>query len=222
MKTLCRSGSVFALLIANVVPSHAQSTVLANIFGPGNAYNNVNGYSVDRIQQFAEPFSTGSGIYRLSQIDVAFFDAVNGPTSNSLILSVETSGANGLPSGTALESFTFTNISASTILNAVSVSHPTLSNNQTYWIVAAAGDSTGTLAWNFSPLPITALYANNDGPGTSFRSDTGTPAVYRVTATPAVPEPSSLAVLGLGSLGLVGLVLVARRKRTDVKASSAL
>jgi len=220
MKTICRIGAVSALLITGTAPSQAQTSILANTFGPGDGINSAIGYSADRIQQVAEPFSTGDSAYTLTQIDIAFFNAVGGPIQNSLSLSVETSAANGLPGGTVLEVFTFTNISAPTVLNAVSVLHPILSRNQTYWVVAAAGDSSSVLAWDLSPLPITGILANNDGPGTPFRSDdTGTPAVYRVSAAP-VPEPSSFLTFAVAALGLGGLLVAARRKKANAKRAN--
>ena len=49
-----------------------------------------------------------------------------------------------------------------------------------------------------------------------------TVTVNIVAPAPAVPEPSSVASMGVGSLGLLGLLVAARRKKAALKASAAL
>jgi len=205
--------AALALWAAAASPSQAQGVALADTFGPGNTYDTSYGYSVNRIAEFAEPFSTGGGTYTLKEIDAAFFNNLRGPVVNTFNLFVETSDTHGLPSGVVLERFSFTNVPVSSeIVTATSVLHPVLSSGQTYWVVASASDGSSDVAWNESSVPGTAIYANNDGPGTAFRTDTARPAAYRVTAAP-IPEAAGSVSFGLLALGLGGLVIAANKRK---------
>ncbi len=73
-------------------------------------------------------------------------------------------------------------------------------------IFFGSGSFTGTLADNTAPATYTYLFDNNtNGPGSLTINSEVSPA----------PEPAQPATLGLCVLGLGGMIVAARRKKTQ-------
>src|SRR5262249_26870865 len=96
-----------------------------------------------------------------------------------------------------------------------SSAHTLLAHGQTYWLLPFASGDTSAV-WNANDQGQTGTKAlSTEAEPTSWALTNGEalPA-FEVSGSPAgvslVPEPSSLALLGLGALALVG---VARRRR---------
>src|SRR5262249_46578332 len=116
--------------------------------------------------------------------------------------------AGGHP-GTVLEAISLTGqmVGDGSVLTFASASHPLLTAGQTYWLLPLA--STDTFAgWFTNNQGFTGAVARSDQPEpTSWDVFGGQllPAfsVRGAEVTAAVPEPSGLALLGLGAAGLL-------------------
>jgi hypothetical protein len=91
------------------------------------------------------------------------------------------------------------------LITFTSTLHPTLLAGETYWLLPFADE--GTLAvWNVNNQgqigPIAQSF-NEPIPGdwNVFTDDQG---AFEVNGSPVVPEPSTLALLALGTVGLFG------------------
>ena len=103
------------------------------------------------------------------------------------------------------------------LLNVLSVSTPTLTAGTTYWITTQSIDYVG--AWNFNNTGAIGLATFSHDSGVSWNSPTNeTLGAFRINGDQAatVPEPASIAMWGLGALGLV----FARRKRQQMKLAA--
>ncbi len=211
--------TIFALSLALVVGLAAVAAatpfgVLYDNFGAGQSYNSSGAYSI-----------TGSSIPRLGEGEeaVAFtpattvkFSSVQLPLeylqgTNSFIVSLR-ADAGGQPATTAMESFTFNGLSAtSTIVEGDSVTTPVLDAGVTYWIAVFPGGSDSAAGW---------LLNSTGAVGRSFSSDGATWTATPSDTAPAlavfgtqVPEPGSATLLVTGLL-----CLAAWRWRTKPRA----
>ena len=92
---------------------------------------------------------------------------------------------------------------------ANSVLHPILQAGTQYWLIADPGNAATVDAWNFNSIGDTGPHAVSAGGG-PFTDGTNTRGAFEILGTP-VPEPSTLALFGLGSLGLVGWRLLRKQ-----------
>ena len=138
--------------------------------------------------------------------------ATNGNTSggfDGIPVSTPFSGASftlGSPTG-----FTFTNSTfgtftetAAPVLSGTGMSNGVITS-ETFFIL---GNYSGGTVGAATPASFTASFTQNGGPGTSI-SVSGT---LNIPPTGAVPEPASVAMLGLGLASVGGLAL--RRRMT--------
>jgi PEP-CTERM motif len=214
--------AVLGTLLGGARPARA-AVILANTFGePGDTFDQGNqsqqifpniwpvfGSGVlGFYENQAAPF-TASATANLSEVRVATSAIPLGPVTFDVIVAADNGGVPGTPI------VTIPNVSPpgsafGHIKDLFPAAHPLLQQGTPYWLILEPSDPTGFAAvgWNYSLPQVNTGHMFAQGtPGGSW-SDEGTPlAAFEVlggTAAATVPEPSSLALLGLGAAVLAG------------------
>jgi hypothetical protein len=199
-------AAIFCLSLA--APARADA-IFSNL-GIGDSYVEASGWTIGGAESptnidsdQGSPF-TPFGDFVLDSIEVAFTWA-GGTNAGDIWLM---SDVNAAP-GDILETFHFTNLpdfgsTTNALATGVSTLRPLLLEGNQYWVVASAsGDAV--MVFNFNTTGDFGLAGRaNGGPWVSNSSfDAG---AFRVNGTPAVtavPEPTSILLLGTGALALI-------------------
>lgn len=176
----------------------AHSQVAYSSFGTGDSYQTnsiwVIGGNVQQITAFQFESAT-TGV--LSTIEYAFSLGSAGDVQVTLFEDSSDEKGAILGSWTQTEPDGFTS-SIKSITNTNSGIGLTAGSK--YWLQLAPGTSTLAGGWNINDQNLSGrLYLNQSGSGFYFSQRVG---AYRVS-TSVVPEPASMAALGLGALALI-------------------
>ncbi len=193
------------LLLMAVAAVPADSGVIVNTFGPGDAYQTGIGYTLGYAgvaYSQGNAFAPASTV-TLDQVEVAI-GLVSGPNELLVWLMTDSSGE----PGTVIESWAFSNAMGSfgsynPLLVGSSVLHPLLTGGTQYWLIAGTPTDATWAAWNFNSIGHTASIARRQGAG-SWETDTDVTAAFRISSYEgAIPEPGTwcLALAGIALLG---------------------
>lgn len=201
-----RSRRILALLALPVLglalaPGAGAATIYST-FGHGDTFSG-GGWLIKSGNAPASSFVVAPGAdFRFESAELALSTSFAGEVTIRLH---DDSG--GVP-GVVLETFTLDLAnSAGAIHGVTSTLTPVLSSGETYWIsTIGVGGYTG--AWNWSPAAKGLAYTFA-GAGQWAPYPTLEAGAFRVNGVSlaAVPEPASLAMAGLGILGVAGLAI---------------
>jgi len=213
------SLGVVGFVLAICGPAHADTVTLFSNFGPGTTFEPTNyffGFTPENDEDVppgrhtpAMPFVAGSDA-SLDSVTVALrFEHLIGPGT----LEVSLYGSDGSVPGALLERFARTSpYVADAALSFASALHPTLLAGNTYWLsLGTTGEAEG--AWFFSPDAPGNFLIAAEFPSGIWRNRTaahlGAFRVAGMADAAPVPEPGTIALLGIGLAG----VFRARQRR---------
>jgi hypothetical protein len=210
------------LIWGAAAPAQADMIIYSDL-GPGDSYNggSFGGWALGDPPNScvtATGFTAGASV-DLSTIEVAagMLLGPNGaPTGvNQLTISLD-ADSGGTP-GAVLESFTisdampiFGSFSSDHLVTATSVLHPLLTAGTQYWVVLSVpDDGMSNAAWNMNSIgdsgPIVQYFH-----GVEVTDITAFSGAMRISGR-AVPEPSSIVIISISAVAILGSRLVRRR-----------
>jgi hypothetical protein len=186
----------------------ARGGIVFSDFGPGDTYNNtIGGYSIGgasgafgQVDIQGATFTAGlTGT--LSEIDVPFNNQGWPGLFNLGLYANDGTGKVG-----ALLEW-FQNVGPATtssgIFSVSSSLHPLLTTGDAYWLIATPADPSTAVYWNENSIPTYGTMYTDINGSVAYLTGQLLPA-FRVIAATSVPEPSSLLLLSVGGLALVG------------------
>ena len=179
----------------------ARADVLLDTYAGAAPGFQSNGWSIATTQFIDRPFSV-VGSFNLTSIEVPLGNF----NSSTGIYNVSINSDNAGVPGTSLESF---NVNVTTGVGVVqsyllnSGLNPMLTTG-TYYVVVTTTDGTLSGGWGWNNASNNGAQQFSTDSGATWTNFTNVDVAVRVIGSPStVPEPASLAVLGVGSLVLI-------------------
>jgi hypothetical protein len=200
-----------ALLFASVLLAGSANAQLAfSSFGPGDTYNTGSGATISGATSIPGPWtqasqftSAATGIVDVVRV-ATFFVTGNGNTNIQLL------NDNNDLIGNWFLGFGYTDTESNSHIHSATnpFDNVVLNAGQKYWMRMYTDDPDGWFAWNYSTTTNGRVAFSQDGGSNWSYADNATLMAFDVNLRP-VPEPASMAALGLGVVGL----LARRRKK---------
>ncbi len=197
-----------ALLGAAALPAQAQTILSSNLSSPSGGVDTATGTN-----WLSVSFNTNASAYTLNNVTLLLANSSAG--AGTAEVDIYTDG--GLQPGTLLGALTSPGSISTTLADTTfTTSGLSLAANSTYWTVLKA--NTGSFNLSFANddastgSGFTDTYGNSADAGATWFTFTGFPYQMSVTATAAVPEPGTIALLASGSLFGTGLLLRCRAR----------
>jgi len=219
MKILTKQNAAALILCGSLV---GATSARADVLYSNGQYDGTDAYSINNGYQAADSFVLSSA----SNVNGIGFVAWN--NTSDQITAVDWSILSGSPgdqsssilaSGTANVTNTYLGNNTLADLNSDVFSIPAVSLNAgTYWVELQNAASSSLSYWDVNSLGGSSAWTS-DG----FVDGSNTFEVYGTVGTSAsVAEPASLALVGAGLLGLLGLSMIRCRRARDEGISMAV
>ena len=209
----CRARTVLASvlwLMLMLASAPGRATVIVDTFGPGDTFNptsawvfrGANSHTHDPGLEQGFAFTVGPTSIVLTDIYIAL--SYNTETHNRGDLLLMTDSA-GVPDS-IIKSYAVRGTEEFgkdfTPTHIVDALGPTLLADTRYWLIGSAPTDAG-LYWNLNDQGISGDRAFRRPPLPFSVADDEPLGAFRVEGTESIPEPSTLALLAAGAIGLV-------------------
>ncbi|MGH8045706.1 MAG: choice-of-anchor R domain-containing protein [Chthoniobacterales bacterium] len=189
-------------LFLSLAGASAQVVGISNL-----AETKTNDFSVDNFQSLGARFTTGTGTWQLTSVDLyASLNVPFPPEANFEVSLYSVSG--GLPDQKIVDLTGPNPTGTFATLNYVPATATTLQPSTSYYIVASSPSMDGSYVWgsttstSFTGLPGWTLFAGNAANSGSWGLNPGLAAPMVAVNVAAVPEPSPIALAALAFIAL--------------------
>ena len=211
--------TLFSVVLGLAAVGTAQgAVVLSNLGQSSPGFDYVTGPGSAEVMH-ATLFTTGNsaGGYQLESVSLGIRFSASDTVANGFVR-VDLYSSNRTTPNNLLSTLSGSSNPSTTGTYQYTATGVNLSPGTSYWVVARVTSGDSTYLWNYAQdntLTVNATGWSMNGtyadyrPGDGWVTDTGTPSLLAISASP-VPEPAEYAAVS--ALGLVGAAWLRRRR----------